>query len=155
MRLIILAASSDDGLDWLDRFVDTSNIERTGSGAVDDVYDTRAMIICPESYDQLDVMLDPNDPAWLARPTTKIIRTDQWIFDQRVVSALSRLRARHPLLDPTSLLGPSDDQIAAHRGWVSDGRTAPMGVSTQRMRPRSKVAPRRSGSTGAGVQLPR
>lgn len=150
MRLIILAASSDDGLDWLDRFVDTPNVERT---AVVDVYDVRATIICPESYDRLDVVLDPNDPAWLTRSAAKIIRTDQWIFDQRVVSALHTLNVRHPLCDPTGLLGSAE--IDQRRGWSPDGRTAPMGIMSQRNRQRPKTQPRKSRPTGAGLQLPR
>lgn len=136
MRLIILAASQDDGLDWLDRFVDTPNFDRTSPGAVADVYDVRATIVSPESYDRLSTVLDPGNLSWLTRPTTKIIRTDAWSFDLRVTAALHTLNARHPLCDPTGLLGPQD--IDRRTGWAPDGRTAPMGVLTQRNMPRQK-----------------
>lgn len=141
MRLIILAKDSDDGLDWLDRFLDLANVERTSAGVVGDVYDARATIVCPEMYDQLGKVLDPDDRAWMTRPVTKIIRTAAWIFDERVVGALARLHARHPLCDPTGLLGPSDAEISARRGWAPDGRSAPIAHLTQRNVPRQK-APR-------------
>jgi|ERR1044071_3734511 hypothetical protein len=131
MKLIILAKNSDDGLDWLDRFLGLPDVERTVRTA--EVYDARAMIIEPSRYDRLDRELDPNSLEWLTGAPTKIIRTAAWVFDERVVSALRRLHARHRLCDPTGLLGPDDSEIDARRGWAPEGpQTAPMGVRSQR-----------------------
>lgn len=155
MRLIVLAASEDDGMDWLDRYVDTANVERTNDGAVADVYGDRAVVIDPTCYDQLGSVFDPNAIQWLSGGPTKIIRTNAWPFDLRVVNALRALHARHPLCDPTGLLGPDDVTIDRRRGWSASGRTVPMGVLTQRMAPRPKPSRRKSGLTGAGLHLPR
>lgn len=155
MRLIILAASMDDGLNWLDRYMNTPDVDRASNGAVGDVRRDRATIIHPGRYDRLSSTFDPNSPEWLSGGPTKIIRTNAWIFDQRVVSVLHVLNVRHPLCDPTGLLGVMSEEIDERRGWSPDGRTAPMGVMSQRNRPRPKGTPRKSGLTGAGLQLPR
>jgi hypothetical protein len=129
MRLIILAGSSDDGLDWLDRFLGLSDVERTTR--VGDVYSADAMIIEPSRYDRLARELDPNSIERLRGDAAKIIRTNAWSFDLRVVNALRVLHARHPLCDPTGLLGPDEAEIDARRGWAPDGRTAPAGTKQQ------------------------
>lgn len=149
MRLIILAAPGDDGLDWLDRYLNTPDVQRTVR--VPDVHAHRATIIDFGHYDRLASVLDPNSIEWLTECTTKIVRTDHWPFDQRVINALRVLHARHRLCDPTGLLGPNDDEISARRGWASDGRTAPMGIMAQRNkeRPKARANPRRAIPAGA------
>jgi hypothetical protein len=141
MRLIILAKDMDQGLDWLDRFMDTAGTERTNGGGVDDVYAVRTMIISPDRYDRLGSDLDPNSLVWLSGGPTKIIRTNGWVFDQRVLNALHTLNVCHPLCDPSGLLGIQSEQVDARRGWSSDGRTSPMGFKPLRRR-------------GAGLRLP-
>jgi hypothetical protein len=138
MRLIILAANSDDGLDWLDRFLGLADVERTVRAG--DVYAARALIIEPSRYDRLERDLDPNSIEWLTGAPTKIIRTNAWSFDLRVLHALQRLHARHVLCDPTGLLGPDDAEIDARRGWAPDGRTPPAGTKRQAQNPTRRYA---------------
>lgn len=145
MRLIILAASGDDGLDWLDRFMDTSDDDRTNDGAVGDVHDVLATMIYPGVYDRLGTLLDPNGIHWLGDGVRKIIRTDAWLLDLRVERALHALNARHPLCDPTGLLGTQTEMLEARRGWAPFGpSTAPLGVRMQRNVKREASTPRKA-----------
>lgn len=59
----------------------------------------------------------------------RIVRTDRWVFDERVVSALHTLKARmgDRLLDPTGLLGGS--RYGA--GHSPDDRKPPPGTKTR------------------------
>lgn len=156
MRLIILAASLDDGLDWLDRFVGTRDVERAVGAAVGDVHAAKALIIYPDRYDMLEHELDPDDLHWLNDEWRKVVRTNRWAFDQRVLRALQQLHARHRLIDPTGLLGTSPDEIERRRGWMPQGPTsAPLGARSQRNVKRETKTPRKSGLSGAGLQLPR
>lgn len=131
MRLIILAASMDDGLDWLDRFMSTNDAERTNAGRVGDVHAVKATIIEPSRYDRLERDLDPNELHWLSDAFRKVVRTDRWALDGRVERALHALNVRHPLCDPTGLLGVMSDVLEQRRGFAYTAATAPMGVKTK------------------------
>lgn len=64
----------------------------------------------------------------------RIIRTDRWVYDERVVGALRAINARTPLVDPTGLLGTDSS------GRDDTGRRHPVrGEPTHADRPTGRV----------------
>ena len=138
MRLLLLAADDTDADDWIASFVDMSPNLRTCRL---DAAHTLITVVTPA--DDLGERLDPAHERWLRDLPIKVLRTDQAKFstDTLVTSALLRLAARHPVCDPTGLLGPSREYLEAHHGWAADDRTAPMGtmITPNRERPKRPV----------------
>jgi hypothetical protein len=134
MRILLLAASDGDADAWIDRFLNMSPNLRTTKL---DPYEVRITTVTPA--DDLAVRLDPGSVLWDKALPIKIMRTDgaKFATDSMVISALARLAARWPVVDPTGLLGPVN--IERNHGWAPDGRTAPMGVMTQTNHDRSFV----------------
>jgi len=57
-----------------------------------------------------------------------------------VLAALAALGRRHPILDPTGLLGPSPEHLERKHGWTANDRSAPIGTLQQRNRARPRVS---------------
>lgn len=135
MRLLLLAANDGDADAWIGWFVAMSPVVRTHWI---DAQHTLITTVTPA--DDLNERLDSDHERWTRDLPIKVLRTDEARFstEQRVISALARLAARYPVCDPTGLLGPQPEYLAARAGWMADERTAPMGTMRQQNRERPK-----------------
>jgi hypothetical protein len=115
MRMLLLAANDADADAWITRFVATSPNRRTHR-----IDAEHAMITVVTPADDTAARIDPADQRWRRALPIKVLRTDAWLFDPRVLAALAALGRRHPILDPTGLLGPSPEHLERKHGWTAN-----------------------------------